>query len=207
MEIKVREAILEVIPLSLVTVSSDLTGAAKSLLGNRGGYVCLLGTGSNSGFYNGKAIVSNVPPLGFILGDEGSGAYLGKILLADFLRGIMPVSLAEEFRSRYGAEKDDVVSHVYRGIFPSKFIGGFVLFLKENIAENYCSDLVRRSFEEFVRRNLKIYNIKGKTDIVAAGSVAWSFSEILEEVFLKHDFVLTEITREPILGLIKYHRK
>lgn len=206
MEIKVREAILEVIPLSLVTVSSDLAGAAKSLLGNRSGYVCLLGTGSNSGFYNGKAIVSNVPPLGFILGDEGSGAYLGKILLADFLRGIMPSSLAEEFRSRYGAEKDDVVSHVYRGIFPSKFIGGFVLFLKENIAENYCNDLVRRSFQEFVRRNLKIYNIKGKTNIVAAGSVAWSFREILGEVFLEHDFILTEITREPILGLIKYHR-
>jgi glucosamine kinase len=206
MEKKVQSAIMEVIPRTNVTVSSDLTGAAKSLLGNRSGYVCMLGTGSNSGFYNGKVIEYNVPPLGFILGDEGSGAYLGKIILADFLRGIMPATLAEEFRSRYGPEKDDVVSHVYRGIFPSRFIGGFVLFLKENIEEQYCRDLVRRSFEDFVRRNLNIYGIKGKTEIVAAGSVAWSFREILEEVLAENDFILTEITREPILGLIKYHR-
>jgi glucosamine kinase len=207
MEKKVREAILMVFPDASVNVSTDLMGAARSLLGSRSGFICMLGTGSNSGFYDGKNIVENVPPLGFILGDEGSGASLGKKILADFLRGIMPPVLAEEFRSRYGAEKDDVVSHVYRGIFPSRFIGGFVLFLKENIEHEYCRELVKSSFGEFIRRNLKLYKTTGTTEIAVAGSVAWNFREILEEALNENNFTLSEITCEPILGLIKYHNK
>ena len=85
-------------PSASVHVFSDLTGAARGLLGKEKGFICMIGTGSNSGYYDGRNIIANVPPLGFILGDEGSGAFLGKKLLADFLRGIMPQSLADEFR-------------------------------------------------------------------------------------------------------------
>jgi glucosamine kinase len=206
MEKKVRDAIASLLPSSEVFVYSDLIGAARSLLGTEKGFVCMLGTGSNSGYYDGKTIVSNVPPLGFILGDEGSGAYLGKRLLADFIRGIMPPDLSEEFRISYGAEKDDIVSHVYRGIFPSKFIGGFVQFLKSHLANEYCSDLVRKSFEEFVQRNLRLYNIAGKTEIAATGSVAWHFREIFEVVLNENGFILSKIEKEPISGLIRYHK-
>jgi N-acetylglucosamine kinase-like BadF-type ATPase len=166
----------------------------------------MIGTGSNSGYYDGKNISANIPPLGFILGDEGSGASLGKKLLADFLRGIMPPHLAKEFRKDYGAEKDEIVSHVYRGIFPSRYIGGFVQFLKDHISDPYCRNLVTKAFEEFVERNLKLYKATGKTEIAVTGSVAWHFREILEEVFDKNDFIITSIARGPIEGLIRYHK-
>jgi len=176
------------------------------LLGNKKGYICMIGTGSNSGYYDGMTITANVPPLGFILGVEGSGAAMGKRLLADFLRGIMPKSLANEFRNIYGAEKDQIVSNVYRGIFPSRYIGGFVQFLKEHISDPYCRDFVRKAFREFVERNLKLYKTTGKTEIAVTGSVAWHFRDILEEVFLENDFVISMILQGPIEGIIRYHK-
>ena len=206
MEKKISDAIGAVLPSAAIHVYSDLTGAARGLLGTTNGYICMLGTGSNSGYYDGENITANIPPLGFILGDEGSGASLGKKMIADFLRGMMPHKLADEFRESYGAEKDDIVSHVYRGIFPSRFIGGFVQFLKDHISDPYCRNLVRTSFKEFVQRNLKLYKMSGKTGIAVTGSVAWHFRDILEEVFTENDLVISRITRGPIEDLIKYHK-
>jgi glucosamine kinase len=203
---KVGDAISRVIPSASVQVFSDLTGAARGLLGKNKGYICMLGTGSNSGYYDGEKITRNISPLGFILGDEGSGAALGKRLLADFLRGIMPKDLAQEFSKKYGTEKDEIVSNVYRGIFPSRYIGGFVKFLQEHISDKYCNELVSSSFEEFVTRNLKLYSIPAKAEFAVTGSVAWYFREILEKVFTNNDFIISAITKEPIEGLIHYHR-
>lgn len=206
MERRVKDAIQSVLPSSGIHVFTDLVGAARGLLGKRKGFVCMIGTGSNSGYYDGTTITCNVPPLGFILGDEGSGASLGKKLLADFLRGIMPSDLAGDFRNTYGSEKDDIVSHVYRGVFPSRFIGGFVQFLKNHISQEYCRNLVKTSFEEFVRRNLMLYKMTGKTEVAVTGSVAWHFSEILDEVFREHNLIISKLTIGPIEGLIHYHK-
>lgn len=203
---KVRIAISTCFPESSIYVHSDLLGAARGLLGRSKGYICMIGTGSNSGYYDGEKITANIPPLGFILGDEGSGASLGKKLLADYLRGIMPPSVSEKFREKYGAEKDDVVNHVYRGIFPSKFVGGFVKFLKDNISEKYCRNLVESSFNEFVERNLKIYNMDTPSGIAVTGSVAWFFRDILEDVFRRNGFKVSVIIKEPITGLIRFHK-
>lgn len=205
-ENKVKEIINSVIPSSAIFIYSDLMGAARGMLGTKKGFICMIGTGSNSGYYDGKSITMNVPPLGFILGDEGSGAALGKKILADFIRGIMPADLADKFRFRYGAEKDDIVSHVYRGVFPSKFIGGFVRFIKEHISHEYCYNLVKTSFEEFVSRNLLLYNVTGKTEFAATGSVAWCFRDILEEVFGTYGLFISNVTKEPIEGLVRYHQ-
>jgi N-acetylmuramic acid 6-phosphate etherase len=206
MEKKVGDAIRSVLPAAEIHVFSDLAGAARGLLGSNKGFICMLGTGSNSGYYDGENIAINIPPLGFILGDEGSGASLGKKLIADFLRGMMPHPLSNEFREKYGAEKDDIVSHVYRGIFPSRFIGGFVQFLKDHISDPYCKNLIKTSFNEFVQRNLKLYKMSGKTEIAVTGSVAWHFREILEEVFNENDLAISRITRGPIEDLIRYHK-
>jgi glucosamine kinase len=206
MEKKITSAINSALPSVSVHVFSDLAGAARGLLGKEKGYICMIGTGSNSGYYDGNNITVNVPPLGFILGDEGSGAALGKKLIADYLRGIMPQTLADEFRSIYGAQKDDIVSQVYRGVFPSRFIGGFVRFLKEHLSDSYCRNLVKKSFEEFVQRNLLLYKTTGITKIAVTGSVAWHFRDILEEVFMANDFIITTLIPGPIEGLIRYHK-
>ena len=207
MLLKVAEAVSSALPGVKVNVNSDLTGAARGLLGNRAGYICMIGTGSNSGYYDGKNIKANVPPLGFILGDEGSGAALGKKLIADFLRGIMPEVLADEFRAIYGAEKDEIVSNVYRGVFPSRYIGGFVKFLNDHIGESYCRELVETSFGEFVQRNLKLYLAPPDTEIAVTGSVAWHFRDLLGKVFKKHGFVISSVSQGPIEGLIRYHKE
>ncbi len=206
MENRIKNAFRLVLPLTRTYVFSDLLGAARGLLGTRKGFVCMIGTGSNSGYYDGQTVLYNVPPLGFILGDEGSGAYMGKRILADFLRGIMPPGLSEKFREIYGTEKEDIVSHVYRGIFPSKFIGGFVQFLNDNIEEDYCKELVKTSFEEFVTRNLRLYKVSGITEIAVTGSVAWNFRVILDEVLRKSGFIIATIARDPIEGLIRFHK-
>ncbi len=206
MNSRVRADIRSILPSAEVSVYSDLLGAARGLLGKGSGYVCMIGTGSNSGYYDGENIAANIPPLGFILGDEGSGASLGKKLLADFLRGIMPADLALDFKSGYGAEKDDIVGHVYRGVFPSKYIGGFVQFLSDHISHEYCRSLIRKSFEEFVERNLKLYKTVVETEIAVTGSVAWHFRQILEEVFRDNNFSISIMTRSPIEGLIRYHK-
>jgi N-acetylglucosamine kinase-like BadF-type ATPase len=203
----VSDAIIRAIPYASVNVLTDLTGAARGLLGRKSGYICMIGTGSNSGYYNGERIIENVPPLGFILGDEGSGAALGKKLLADYLRGIMPDGISEEFRKRYGAEKDYVVSHVYNGVFPSRFIGGFVSFINEYITVDYCQKLVRSSFEEFIERNLRLYKTSSATEIAVTGSVAWYFRDILGEVFRDNGFTISTIKKEPIEGLISFHKQ
>ena len=203
---RVKNAITKVLPSASVNVLTDLAGAARGLLGHRKGYVCMIGTGSNSGYYNGEKITRNVPSLGFILGDEGSGAALGRKLLADYLRGIMPDNLSAEFRKRYGAEKDDVVSNVYSGVFPSRFVGGFVQFIRDNLSDSYCSDLVTKSFEEFVERNLKLYKTKDPTDIAVTGSVAWHFRDLLETVLKRNGFIISVIEREPIEGLVRFHK-
>ena len=205
MERKIESAIGSVLPSASVHVFSDLTGAARGLLGKEKGFICMIGTGSNSGYYDGRNIIANVPPLGFILGDEGSSTS-GKKLLADFLRGIMPQSLADEFRNIYGAERMEFVSHVYRGVFPSRYIGGFVEFLKDHISDNYCRNLVKKSFEEFVWRNLKLYKVKGKTEMAVTGSVAWLLRDIIEEVFQENDFTISLISQGPIDGIIRYHK-
>lgn len=206
MELKVKRSVGIVLPGTTVNVHSDLTGAARSMLGKSIGYICMIGTGSNSGYFDGNKIIKNVPPLGFILGDEGSGAYLGKRIIADYLRGLMPTDLAGEFRNQYGAEKDDIVAHVYRGVFPSRFVGGFVKFLKDNIMHEYCQSLIKRSFEEFADRNLSLYGVREETNISVAGSVAWNFRELLEEVLRNHNFRISSIIKEPIYGLIEYHK-
>ncbi len=204
---KVADAVNSALPDIRVNVLSDLAGAARGMLGNQPGYICMIGTGSNSGYYDGRNITTNVPPLGFILGDEGSGASLGKKIIADFLRGIMPKQLSDEFRNIYGAEKDEIVSNVYRGVFPSRYIGGFVKFLNDHIGEPYCRELVETSFGEFVKRNLNLYGAPRGSSIAVTGSVAWHFRTILEEVFSRNGFVISSVCQGPIEGLIKYHRE
>ena len=203
----VKERIREVFPTAYIEVNSDLLGAARALLGNNSGIACILGTGSNSGLYNGKRITANIPPLGFILGDEGSGSYLGKRLLSDYLKGVMPTDISSLFGSKYKTDKDRVIEKVYRGEFPNKYIAGFVVFLKDNIEKKYCRELVKEAFSDFIRRNIKFYDGYDKLKISYTGSIAWHFRELLEEVMEINGLNTGEILREPSEQIMQYHLK
>jgi glucosamine kinase len=201
----VKKALNILYPNAVIEVQSDLLAAARSTLGNETGIACILGTGSNSCFYNGEEIVKHVPPLGFILGDEGSGAVMGRKLIGDFLKGIMPERVAEIFKTSFQLTYADFLDSVYKKEKPNQFLAQFVPFLHENISEEYCTQLVEKSIEEFVLRNISGYSGFRELPICFVGSVAFYFQAQLKNVLEKNHLQIKTVLKEPLNGLIKFH--
>ena len=140
-----------------VSVESDLTGAARALAGNRPGIVCILGTGSNSCCYDGRRIVANTPPLGWILGDEGSGAHLGRLLVGNLLKGIYGKELLQRFYEEERLDYDTLIRRVYREPMGNRFLASFTRFIARHPEHTELTELVRGAFRSFVERNLRNY--------------------------------------------------
>lgn len=202
---KVAAALHRFFPKACVTVESDMLGAARALCGTAEGIVGILGTGSNTCLYDGEKIVDNVPPLGFILGDEGSGAALGKSLLADVFRGILPDDVCGLFHERYHLSQADIVRRVYREQAPNSFLASFAPFLKENISVPGIHSLVLENFIRFFRRNIMLYPGYKDIQVSFTGSVACHFSETLLEAAALSGCAVSHIEPSPMQGLIRYH--
>lgn len=192
-------------PQGEVEVCSDMVGAARALLGTREGIACILGTGSNSCFWDGKRMAQNVPPLGFILGDEGSGAYLGKRLVSDLMRGILPRSMREDFLSRYGLTMGDIIERVYRHPFPNRFLASFAPFIADNLNERCVYRLVFESFRAFIRRNIGLYYRWRFYPVCFTGSIAWHFRDVLIKAAESDSVRIHTIVPSPMGGLIRFH--
>lgn len=203
----VREALARLYPAAEIAVESDLLGACRALLGHRAGIACILGTGSNACLYDGQRVVSNVPPLGFILGDEGSGAVMGKHLVGDYLKGVMPDRLRERFSERFALTMEEALERVYRQPRPNYYLAGFTPFLSENIGETYCRDFVARNLAAFVERNVLRLEDCHRYPIAFTGSVAWHFSTILQQALSDHGLGEAIILQAPIGGLVSYHNQ
>ncbi len=201
----VKRALQEMFPGAGIEVESDLLAAARSTLGKERGIACILGTGSNSCLYNGNEIIEHVPPLGFILGDEGSGAVIGRKLLADFLKGVMPEQISNQFKDRFKNTYAGFMEGVYKKDKPNWFLAQFVPFISENISEGYCSNLVETSFEEFIKRNIFRYSGFQQLPICFVGSVAFHFQEQLKNVLHKNQLHIKTVVKEPLKGLTNYH--
>lgn len=189
-----------------VEIESDLLAAARSLLQNEAGIACIIGTGSNSCFYDGKRCVKNISPLGYILGDEGSGAVLGKILVADFLKKQMPEELLLSFGNRYQLSTENVLNQVYKQPFPNRYLASFVPFLHDNIAEPYAYNLVFDNFLSFFERNLTHYDYKNYT-VNFVGSIAFYFSDVLEVAAYDFGLNIGKISASPLENLVDFHLK
>lgn len=189
-----------------VLVASDLLGAARSLLGDKRGIACILGTGSNSCLYNGNVIERNIPSLGFILGDEGSGAALGKRLVADVFKGHLPAPVRERFMNRFNLTVGDILDKVYREPAPNRFLASLVPFIAENIWNPYVYAMVRREFETFLKRNVSPYEGSRRLPICFTGSIAFHFTDILRKAASSAGFRIGTITAQPLDGLVEYHK-
>jgi N-acetylglucosamine kinase-like BadF-type ATPase len=201
----VKSALQQLFPAAKIEVESDLLAAARATFQNEKGIACILGTGANSCLYDGEKITQHVPPLGFILGDEGSGAVLGRKLVADFLKGIMPADLTGKFKNQFPINYAGFLENVYKKEKPNKFLAQFVPFLNENIDNEYCSRLVENSFAEFIERNVKLYANFAGQKISFIGSVAFYFHEQLQLVLNNKKLKLGKIIKEPLEGLTKFH--
>lgn len=190
-----------------IDVNHDLLGAARSLCGEEAGIACILGTGSNSCYYEAGEIKKNITNLGWILGDEGGGVHLGKKLLVDYLRGDMPVKLSEQFNSRFSITRDDVLDKIYRQEKPSAFLGSFSRFIFQHIKEPYCYQVVYSSFNDFYKSNVMRYKNHKTLKVHFTGSVAFYFSDILRQVANDLGITVKNIAETPIAGLTLYHKK
>ncbi|TVQ14401.1 MAG: ATPase [Bacteroidetes bacterium] len=200
-------ALQEYFKTETIIVESDLLAAAHSLCGNQPGIAAIMGTGSNSCYYDGTKIVANVSPLGYILGDEGSGAVLGRKLLSEILKNQFPQHLIKLFFETCSETPAQIMENVYRKPFPNRYMARFTRFLSANIQEEAVHNLVLNSFVEFYQRNIKQYSQAGNLPVHFTGSIAWHFREVLKEAAEKTGFSMGKVCQHPMEGLISYHRQ
>ncbi len=202
---QVAEALEYCFGTSDIEVHPDLLAAARALCGREPGIACILGTGSNSCYYDGKQIVQNVPPLGFILGDEGSGAYIGKRLLADALKGVLPADLAEQLLKEMALTYPEIIDRVYRQPLPNRFLAGSARFAAAHIARPEIRRIVQEALEAFIRRNVLLYEKARELPVSFTGSVAWAFRELLQETLAAHALQAGHFSPDPMEGLLRFH--
>lgn len=201
----VEKALQQLFPKAGIFVEDDMLGAARAVLGKSSGIACILGTGANSCLYNGRDIIDKVPALGFILGDEGSGAYLGKLLLNDYFKRAIPNDLKQKMESVLHLELADVLNAVYRNKYPNRYLANFSTFLAENSKHIYVQNLIKRSFADFFIKNIERYENYQNYSVNFVGSIAYHYSGLLTEVALKRKIVIGNIIDKPINGLKTFH--
>ena len=199
------ESFKKVFPESETFAASDVLAAARALCGHNPGIACIMGTGSNSCFYDGENIAKNVRAGGFILGDEASGGVLGKKLISDFIKGLLPAHIQAEFDKRYDLDYMKVVEKVYKQPMPSRFLASFAPFINEFIADPYMENLVNTSFDEFFKRNISQYDYKNHT-VNFVGSIAFYFKDKLVAAAERNGMKVGRVLKTPIEGLVEYHK-
>lgn len=204
-KIKIVESSLVAQFKTPVQVMSDLMGAARGLLVHEPGLACILGTGSNSCLYDGKEITKNVRSLGFILGDEGSGAALGRLFLGDAMKGIAPRGLVDDFLEKFKVTVDDVMDAVYNNAYANRNLSTYAFFLADYLNNEYVHDLIFNEFVRFFERNVCRYDDYQKYPLAFVGSVATKFSDILLEVAARFEVVVQKIVRQSMPGLVTFH--
>lgn len=202
----VAEAMKAVFTRARVYIGHDLLAAARALLGTNEGFAAILGTGTNTCIYNGKEVTHNIDSGAYILGDEGSGCYIGKKLLVDYLRGYMPEPVRKLFWETYKLTPDDVNEQVYTQPRANRFCASFSKFVYDNpVNIEYSRNIVRTSFEDFFRNLVRHYPDYQRYTFNCIGSVGYNFRNVLEEVVTENGMVIGNIIRSPIDNLVKYH--
>ena len=185
-------------------VNSDMLGVARGLCGHQPGIACILGTGSNSCFYDGEQITKNVSALGFILGDEGSGAVLGKLFMGDLYKNQLGDALKQEFEKQYGLDVGQVIDRVYRQPYPNRFLASFAPFIHQHLDNTQVYHMVLNGFLAFYQRNVKQYPYE-EHPVHFCGSIAWHFRKVLQEAANQAGVHIGNIEKSPLEGLIRYH--
>ncbi len=202
---KMESSILNVFPGTSVSVESDMLGAARALCGKEAGIVGILGTGMNSCYYDGEKISEQRTSLGFILGDEGSGAYIGKQFLAAYLNDEIPPVLRNTFEQRFKLSNSEILKKTYQEQFPNRFLASFSKFIFQNINDSYCSDLVANAFRAFFDKHICKYPQWKEHTLSCTGSVAFWFSNILRRVGEEKGIQLGRVVETPIAALCLYY--
>jgi glucosamine kinase len=203
---EVENSLNHLFPHAKIEVEHDLLGAARALCLHKKGLACILGTGSHACLYNGTEIIEEAISLGFILGDEGGGAHMGKQLVTAYLYNELPDDLLEKFIKEFQPDKASILENIYRKQFPNRYLASYVPFLVQHKGHKYVSNLVGQSFDLFISRHIKtLYNFQD-FEVNFVGSVAFVFESILRKKIESHGMKVGEIMNKPIDGLIRFHK-
>lgn len=200
----IASALIGFFPSSHIQVHSDLLGAARALCGHQPGIAAILGTGSNTCYYDGTNIVENHASTGYILGDEGSGAHLGKTFIQAYLNKELPEQIRKRFEERFELGKDEILDRVYKQPMPNRFLASFSKFIYQNLKEQYLVDMVAKCFNDLFDKHILKYE-HASLNLNCVGSVAFYFSNILRAVATNKGVQIDKIIESPIAALTLYH--
>lgn len=201
----VRAALLTVFPGARVSINDDMLAAARALHGRKPGITCNLGTGSFCCFYNGKNIAKQSPGIGYILGDEGSGAYLGKKVVQYYLYNTFDEELRYRFDLKYNTNRVEIIENVYRRPLANRYLASYSLFLAENRGHYMIENIIEDGLNDFFFHHLCKYNEAWKLPVSFVGSIAFGFKDVLKDLCNAYEFELGSILKSPMAGLIGYH--
>lgn len=189
---------------AFISVDNDLVGSAYATCGHERGLSCILGTGSNISYFDGKNVHDSKHGLGYVLGDEGSGTYFGRKLVTSYLYGGMPEHLGKIFTETYDINKENVITNVYQRPFPNIYLASLSKFMIDHISEPFIIDILRKGFQEFVDTNVKDYPDYKNLNCHFIGSIAYFYQDVLKEVCLNNDIRVGNIFQKPINGIFNY---
>jgi N-acetylglucosamine kinase-like BadF-type ATPase len=187
-----------------IDVQDDLMGAARAVCGHEPGIAAILGTGSNACFYDGSAVHRKVYSGGFILGDEGSGARLGKLFLSDYIKGLVPSDVVDDFEREFDASYPAIVEGVYRSSSPSGYLGSMAPFILAHKDSPYICNLIQGNFRDFADRILGKYDTSAYR-VGLVGGFAWACRDILLPILEENGIAVSRILKAPVEGLCEYH--
>jgi N-acetylglucosamine kinase-like BadF-type ATPase len=201
----VKKAIAKVFPGTQIEVTDDVTGAARALCKDEKGMACILGTGSSACYYNGKKIVKNSPGLGYVLGDEGSGTWLGRKVLQYYLYNTFDEELRYKFDAKYATTRAEILENVYKKPLPNRYLASYTLFLAENRGHYMVENIIEDGLNDFFFTHLCKYTESWKLPIHFVGGVSFAFSDIITDLCQSYEFEQGIILKNPMEGLIQYH--
>ena len=204
---QLKKALKAVFTKASFDIQTDLVAAARATCQNKKGVACILGTGSNTGFYNGKKITKNSPGLGYVLGDEGSGAYLGKKVIQYYLYKTYDEDLMSRFEKKFATSKDEILNNVYKEATPNRYLAKFTEFLVENRGHYMIENIIEDGLNDFFYAHINKMNEAWLYPIHFVGSVAFGFKDIIKQLALSYEIELGSIIKSPMQGLITYHQK
>ncbi len=203
----VKKALEDIFPETTVHVTHDLMGAAIATCGKQAGIACILGTGSNSCSFDGKKILLNSPGLGYILGDEGSGAYLGRKIIQHFLYGTFDAPLMKSFKDHFKTNKNEILQKVYKEPFANRYLASFTIFLSMHRGHFIIENIIEDGLRDFFEQHLGAYPQRYTVPIHFVGSIAFHFKDKIAELCHDFGFKLGVIIKQPMDGLVAFHKK
>lgn len=201
----VKSALKKVFKGAKIEVGTDLLAAARAVCGDQKGIACIMGTGSNSCYFNGKKIVNNSPGLGYVLGDEGSGAYLGKKVVQYYLYNTFDDDLRSRFDARFVTTPVEILDGVYKKPLPNRYLATFAMFLAENRGHYMIENILEDGINDFFFQHLCKYPEVWKCPVSFVGSVAHGFKDVILELCRSYEFEPGKILKAPMQGLLSYH--